>query len=127
MVEVKWALDDAYGKGFRLDNNVGMFPELVEFFKQEREAERVEMMRVALLNLLMERGRCNGEIYEYTLRLGYRPTVAVTALKQLQNESLIEVKPIGFKNKIRKGAFYLNYQNHKEPVIEVSLKDYENN
>ena len=127
VVEVKWALDDDYGRGFRLDNNEGMFPEFVEEFKQEREAERVEIMRVALLNLLQQRGRCNGEIYEYTLRLGYRPTVAVTALKQLQKDNLIETKPIGFHQKVRKGAFYLNYQHHREPVIEICLKQNENN
>ena len=127
VVEVKWALDDAYGRGFRLDNNVGIFPEFVEFFKQEREEERVEIMRMALLNLLQKRGRCNGEIYEYTLRMGYRPTVAVAALKQLQKDDLIEVRNIGFKTKVRKGAFYLNYKEWKEPVIEVCLKQYENN
>jgi hypothetical protein len=85
------------------------------------------MMRVALLNLLMERGRCNGEIYEYTLRMGYRPTVAVSALKQLQHDNLIEIKPIGFNRKVRKGAFYLNYKDYKESLIEVDLKHYENN
>ncbi len=126
VIDVKWALDDDYGRGFRLDNNEGMFPEFVEEFKQQREEERVEMMRVALLNLLQERGRCNGEIYEYTLRLGYRPTVAVAALKQLQNDNLIEVKSIGFK-KVRKGAFYLNHKHYRVPVIEVSLKQNENN
>lgn len=127
VVEVKWALDDAYGKGFRLDNNVGMFPELVEFFKQEREEERVEMMRVALLNQLQKGPLNNGDIYKYTLRLGYLPTVANKALKHLQKDNLIEVKPIGFNRKVRKGAFYLNYKDYKESLIEVDLKHYENN
>ena len=35
---------------------------------------------------------------------------------------MIEVKNIGFKTKVRKGAFYLNYKEWKEPVIEVCLK-----
>ena len=126
VVEVKWALDDDYGKGFRQEDNVTMFPEFVEQFKQHRESERVEMMRVALLNRLQMKGMCNGEIYEYTLRMGYRPTVAVAALKQLQNDNMIEVRSIGFK-KVRKGAFYLNYTYYKDPVIEVGLKYYENN
>ena len=116
----------AYGKGFRLDNNEGMFPEFVEEFKQQREEERVEIMRVALLNLLKKRAMYNGEIYEYTLRMGYQPTVANKALKQLQNDNLIEVKSCGFK-KIKKGAFYVNHTHYKVPVVEVSLKDYENN
>ena len=126
VIDVKWKLDDAYGKGFRLDNNEGMFPEFVEEFKQQREEERVEIMRVALLNLLKKRAMYNGEIYEYTLRMGYQPTVANKALKQLQNDNLIEVKSCGFK-KIKKGAFYVNHTHYKVPVVEVSLKDYENN
>ena len=126
VVEVKWALDDDYGKGFRLDNNKGIFPEFVEQFKLEREEERVELMRVALLFRLEYRAMCNGEIYEYALRLGYLPKVANRALKQLQNDNIIEVRPIGYK-KVRRGAFYVNYQNYREPVIEVSLKEYENN
>lgn len=126
VIDVKWKLDDAYGKGFRLDNNAGMFPEFVEEFKQQREEERVELMRVALLRRLMRRAMCNGEIYEYTLRMGYRPTVAVTALKQLQKDNIIEVKPISFR-KVRKGAFYVSHKDYRKPVIEVSLKEYENN
>ena len=122
VIDVKWALDDDYGRGFRLDNNVGMFPQFVEEFKQQREEERVEIMRVALLNLLQKRGRCNGEIYEYTLRMGYRPPVAVAALKQLQNDNLIETIPIGFNKKARKGAFYVNHKHYRVPMIEVCLK-----
>lgn len=127
VIDVKWKLDDAYGRGFRLDNNAGIFPEFVDFFKQEREAQRVEIMRVALLNLLQERGRGNGELYEYTLRMGFRPSVASAALKQLQNNNLIETKPTGFNQKVRKGAFYLDNKHYRVPMIEVCLKDYENN
>lgn len=122
VVEVKWALDDDYGRGFRMDNNAGMFPEFVEEFKLQREEERVELMRVALLHRLQKRGMTNGQIYEYTLRMGYRPTVAVTALKQLQADDMIEVNSIGIR-KVRKGAFYLNYKDYREPVIEVRLKE----
>ena len=69
----------------------------------------------------------NGDIYKYTLRLGYLPTIANKALKHLQKDNLIEVKPIGFNRKVRKGAFYLNYKDYKESLIEVDLKHYENN
>ena len=127
VIDVKWKLDDDYGRGFRLDNNEGMFPEFVEELKQQREEERVEMMRVALLNLLQKRGRSNKEIYEYTLRMGYMPKVAGAALKQLQKDDLIEVKSIGFDKKVRKGSFYLNYKGWREPEIEVCLKQNENN
>lgn len=105
-----------------MDNNAGMFPEFVEEFKLQREEERVELMRVALLHRLQKRGMTNGQIYEYTLRMGYRPTVAVTALKQLQADDMIEVNSIGIR-KVRKGAFYLNYKDYREPVIEVRLKE----
>lgn len=126
VIEVKWALDDDYGIGFRLNANEGMFPEFIEEFKHQREEERIELMRVALIAYLSGRDRCNGEIYEFTLRMGYKPSVAVAALKRLQEADMINVQLYDSRRKLRKGAFYINYKDSKELVIAVSLKN-ENN
>lgn len=123
VIEVKWALDDAYGRGFRIDANEGMFPEIVDWFKTEREEERIHIMQMALVDFLSKRKRCNGEIYEFTLRLGYMIKVANVALKRLQEENRIKVELYDRSRKFRKGAFYLNYKDSKDVVIVVSLNE----
>lgn len=120
IINVKWELDAAYGKGFRLNYYGGIFPEFVEEFNKEREEESKKYMRLALIRLLRKGNRNNGQLYEFTLRCGYLPKIANAALKQLLSDNLILIAPIK-DAKIRKGAFYLNYKRYKHPIIIISL------
>lgn len=120
IISVKWELDAAYGRGFRLNHNEGIFPEFVKEFKEQRDEECKKYMRLALLRILRKRNCNNALLYEFTLRCGYLPKIANAALKQLQSENLISISPI--KNaKIKRGAFYLNYNERKHPKIIISL------
>jgi len=120
IIRVKWELDKEYGRGFRLDHNQGVFPEFVQEFNERRETECVDKMRSELLALLEEKTCDNAFLYEFTLKCGYLPKIANAALKQMQEENLIKVTPIGGA-KYKKGAFYLSYGNYKQPKINISI------
>jgi three-Cys-motif partner protein len=75
-----------------------------------------------LLLLLTEKKQIsNGEIYEFTLRCGFLPKHTVEIFNSLQLEERLEVSSLK-EEKVRKGAFYINYDNFKVAPQKVYFK-----
>ena len=76
-----------------------------------------------MLAYLATQERSNAELYEYILRIGYKKTHANEVLRELQTNNRIVVRRCDCQ-KVKKGAFYLNYQDAKDkqfPKVYIRL------
>ncbi|HLK28886.1 MAG TPA: three-Cys-motif partner protein TcmP, partial [Puia sp.] len=112
MLETKWQIDEDEGKGWSYDKTGNLFS---DFKTNPLEEKLVSIIEKAENNI------CNGFVYEFTLRNGFRPTHTVEVLNALQSSDRLEV--YSKENiKIRKGAFYINYDNYKNFPEKVYFK-----
>lgn len=113
MLEAKWEIDTEQGKGWNYSGNE---PSL--FFDQ-----KINPLEQKLKDFLGLRNRYNGEIYEFTLRLGFLPKHANEVFYNWQANNQIDVLTIT-DEKVRKRAFYISYNYYKgEPKkIKIILK-----
>jgi hypothetical protein len=111
MIETKWQIDKDEGKGWSYDGTSSLF----SIFKTNLLEEKI-------IELLSSKSKVyNGEIYEFTLRSGFLPTHAVEILASLQATNKLDVLTDD-ASKIRKGAFYINYENYRQSPKKVSFK-----
>jgi three-Cys-motif partner protein len=111
MLETKWELDTDEGKGWDYEKTGNLFAttktndlewKLIWFLKN---SEKVY----------------NGDLYEFTLRHGYLTKHCTEVLTALQSFGRLEV--LSSKNeKVRKGAFYISYENFKNDYKKVYFK-----
>ena len=111
MLEAKWDIDTEQGKGW---NYSGNSPSL--FFDQKTNALEEE-----LKNYLSNTSKSNGEVYEYTLRIGFLPKHTNEIFYNWQRNGKLEV--VNYKgDKIRKGAFYISYQYYRDDGKKVKFE-----
>lgn len=121
IIEVKWKLNPIDGRGFKYNKQTHLFTE--QFNKKDHE-EALSYLENNLVDFL-KIARTNVDLYEYTLKLGYMPKHTVSFLKKLQNENKLNVvSATSNKSKIRKGSFYVNYENYnpQKPKVFISIK-----
>lgn len=110
MLETKWDIDNEQGDGWKYDcDQLTLF----SYSKTNRLEE--------LLLEYLKQFRTNGEIYEFTLRKGFLPTHSTQILKKLQDDYRLDLTKKD-NSKIRKGAFYINYNNYKEYFSKLTMK-----
>jgi len=111
VLETKWQIDDDEGKGWSYEKTGNLFAE-----------QKTNLLEEKLLNLISESPKIyNGDIYEFTLRNGFLPTHTVEIFNSLQGkEELIVLSDNN--EKVRKGAFYINYDNYKASPQKVYFK-----
>lgn len=118
IMEVKWSLDEEDGNGFQLpENQLSLF---ADEFKHEGQTKKYNELRHTLCTYLKE-PHTNGEIYEFTLRNGFLSKHAYSILKELEQQGKLDVESLN-GSKIRKGAFYINYDGYNKPSLKTSLK-----
>lgn len=111
MLETKWQIDEDEGKGWSYEKTGNLFAD----FKTNPLEEK-------LVNLISRNDKVhNGAIYEFTLRNGFLPTHTVEIFNSLQLKGNLEVLSV-IGEKIRKGAFYINYENFKNFPEKVYFK-----
>lgn len=111
MLETKWQIDADEGKGWSYERTMNLF----SFFK-------INPLEQKLVQLLLSGNKIyNGDIYEFTLRYGFLPTHAAEVFNALQSNNKLEVLS-DKQEKIRKGAFYISYDNFKESPKKVYFK-----
>lgn len=111
MLETKWAIDSEQGRGWEYSGNQ---PTLFSSQKTNKLAELLE-------DYIRSEAKTNGQIFEFTLRNGFLPTHCTQILKDFQSNESIDVKDLS-GNKVRKGAFYINYDNYKKSPHKITLK-----
>lgn len=115
MLDAKWKLDESNGQGWSYEHSLSTG---LNFGAQ------INPLEIAILKSLNERGRTNTELYELTIRQGYRPTHAYQVLEALRKDGRIRVDPPS----VPKGSYYLDYQSthgadaKKHKIITVHLK-----
>ncbi|MDF1588978.1 MAG: three-Cys-motif partner protein TcmP [Gammaproteobacteria bacterium] len=107
IVEVKWSLDDQQGSGFNHTNQVDMFLEAQKTDELEQE-----------LQLYLRESKNNNEIYEWTLKLGFKPKHTNKILQKFKKNNKIKVEY--FLN--AKSGYHLNYSNYKNHLIKVTVQ-----
>lgn len=110
MLEAKWEIDNENGKGWSYEKTIGMFASL-----------KTNELETLLMEFLNESEKSNGEIYEFTLRNGFLPKHTVEIFKSLQDRNKLVVKS-NKKPTLRKGAFYINYENYRNDYNRVQFK-----
>jgi three-Cys-motif partner protein len=107
IVEVKWKLDEQQGSGFNHTNQVDMF----------LETQKIATLEKKLVIYLEER-KNNNEIYEWTLKQGFKPKHAIEILTKLKKDSKIKVAY--FLD--TKSGYHINYDNHKNNAIKTKIQ-----
>ena len=111
MLETKWQIDDDEGKGWSYEKSGNLFADF-----------KTNLLEEKLIELLSIDSKIyNGEIYEFTLRNGFLPTHAVEIFNSLQNDGRL-LTLSDKEDKIRKGAFYINYDNYKTSSKKIYFK-----
>lgn len=111
MLETKWEIDQDNGKGWSYEKTGDIFSKL-----------KTNELEEKLLKLLKGSTKLyNGHIFDFTLRQGFLPKHTTEIFSSLQNDNRIEVFS-DTNNKVRKGAFYINYENYKKEFKKVYFK-----
>jgi three-Cys-motif partner protein len=111
MLETKWQIDEDEGKGWSFEKTGNLFGDQQTNFLKEK-----------LISLISKNKEVyNGAVYEFTLRNGFLPKHTVEICNSLQ-ESRILVVESKKNEKVRKGAFYVSYDNYKESPQKVLFK-----
>jgi len=111
MLETKWQIDEDNGKGWSYEKTRDLFSVI-----------KTNPLEEGLIKLVSGPSKVyNGDLYEYTLRMGFLPKHAVEVLTLLQSHNKLEVLSEG-NEKIRKGSFYINYDNYKNAFSKVYFK-----
>ncbi len=115
MLEAKWKLDETQGLGWSWEANLS-----ADSLFNEPITNPLEL----ILEEKLRSPKSNADIYDFTIRAGFLPTHALQILQTMQQEGRIVIKP----ERIRKGAFYLNYaatfgaDTNKHRPITIQLK-----
>jgi hypothetical protein len=104
---VKWTLDEQQGSGFNHTNQIDMF----------LETQKIDELEQAL-QLYLQESKNNNVLYEWTLKLGFRPKHTNEILQKLKKNNKIKVEYLlGAKS-----GFHLNYQNYKNHKIKMTVQ-----
>ncbi|HVU57473.1 MAG TPA: three-Cys-motif partner protein TcmP [Puia sp.] len=111
MLETKWQIDEDEGKGWSYEKTGNLF-----------SVHKTNPLEQKLLDLVKKHPKCfNGEVYEYCLRLGFLPVHCNEVFASLQNGGRLDVLSENVKT-VRKGAFYISYENYKNEPQKVYFK-----
>lgn len=111
MLETKWQIDDDEGKGWSYEKSGNLFADFKTNILEER-----------LVELLATNHKIyNGKVYEFALHNGFLPTHVVEIFSSLQTDGKLTVLSDTEEN-VRKGAFYINYDNYKSSPERVYFK-----
>ncbi|MBK7882935.1 MAG: three-Cys-motif partner protein TcmP [Chitinophagaceae bacterium] len=111
MLETKWEIDQEHGKGWSYEKTIDLF----SFIKINSLEEKV-------VKYISENDKVtNGDIYEFILRLGFLPKHINEVFAALQNDKKLNVFSTKGEN-IRKGAFYISYENYKKAFDKIYFK-----
>jgi hypothetical protein len=114
MIDAKWKIDNLEGRGWNSNLQT-------DLFSQFEKSANILKLNDILRNFIGDNVRTNAQIYEHTLRNGFRPTHAKETLQMLQNNGKIEVSNLQGKA-CRKGSFYLNYKCFKNEPQKALIK-----
>jgi len=111
MLETKWQLDNDAGKGWSYEKSGNLF---ADFKTNPLEEKLIELLSI-------NHKIYNGKIYEFALHNGFLPTHVVEVFNSLQAGGKLAVIS-DRDDKIKKGAFYISYDNYKKSPEKVYFK-----
>jgi hypothetical protein len=85
------------------------------------QAQKTNPLEEDLVEFIKTKNRFNGEVYEFTLRLGFLPKHTNEIFYNWQHNSKLEVSSKK-GDKIRKGAFYIAYNYYRDDNKKVEFK-----
>jgi len=111
ILDTKWKLDNLCGKGFKkTKKQATLFDDIND---EDEKEDCFNRFRIQLINFLKD-FKSNLELYEFTLKMGFRPTHTVEILK---------TEILEFDRDVRKNSFYISYQKYyKEENIKYKVR-----
>ena len=127
ILEVKWQLDEDAGRGFKIPSTQGgLFDDILAEEEKEKNVAKLESI---LRNLLTE-PKTNKQIYEKTLKQGFLPKHATEIFAKWQSKNqMFKIYDINTGKEVRKGVFYISYNNYKEngDKVQFRIENHESN
>ncbi len=114
MLDAKWNIDEEEGRGWTNEPENSLFATL-------EKQPNITKFKMRLKEFLVGEGRYNHELYEFTIRSGFRTCHAVQTLKAMQDggELILERTDGG---SVRKSAYYINYKCYKEEPHKLRIR-----
>jgi len=112
-IDTKWELDELCGEGFEKQQPKSLFEDEEKENKKENCVEKFKEKLVEFLHT----ERTNNEIYIFALTNGFLIKHTNAILKQLNKENMLN-----FDRKVRKNAFYLQYEYYKNNTVQYKVK-----
>jgi len=110
MLEAKWKIDEAHGKGFKIQlSQIDLFTEVEVTGFQRKLKDFISSVDY----------RTNSEVYLFGLENGFLPKHISVVLKEFQKERKGFLVFDQNWKQVRKSAFYINYRNYKRPPKKV--------
>lgn len=111
MLETKWQIDEDEGRGWSYEKSGNLFTDF-----------KTNLLEEKLIELLSTNQKIyNSKVFEFALHNGFLPTQVVEVFYALQAAGKLKVLSDS-EDKIRKGAFYINYDNYKKSPEKVYFK-----
>lgn len=111
MLETKWQIDEDEGRGWSYEKSGNLFANF-----------KTNLLEEKLIELLSTNHKIyNSKVYEFALHSGFLPTHVVEVFHSLQTAGKLKVLSDN-EGKVRKGAFYINYDNYKTSPEKVYFK-----
>ncbi|MEO8713284.1 MAG: hypothetical protein ABI405_14225 [Parafilimonas sp.] len=111
MLETKWEIDADEGKGWSYKPVGSLFSKF-----------KTNPLEEELIKMLSKSDKVyNGDVYVHALRLGFLPTHCNEVFTSLQSQGKLDVLSDN-NEKIRKGAYYISYDNYKNNYSKVFYK-----
>jgi three-Cys-motif partner protein len=125
IIEAKWIMDPLNGDGFaneseKSNHQLSLFA-AVGF--PEIESKKISDLKKLIINEIRNSlPVCdNCDLYELTVMNEFRMTHANKILKELQDDSVIQVWDKDSGKLARKGAFYLKYENFRDKRVKATF------
>lgn len=91
-------------------NGQTLFPEL-------DVSKKIGGFEKKLIEFLQEGFRSNNDLYKFTLEYGCLPKHTRVILQKLQKEESIQIRP----SDIRRGSFYINWENYRKQEVKTEF------
>lgn len=114
MLEAKWKIDEEEGRGWSnpQENNLFNLFEETPANTKRLEDKLIEFLKVE---------KTNCELYLFSLKQGFLPKHTKLVLNKFQSSGTLIVSPVN-NNKIKKSAYYINYDHFKDNLEKVKIK-----
>lgn len=120
-LDVCWVMDGITGEAnYNIDNDP--FWKEPSLFPEDNVIKKEFTFQENLVKYISEGKRTNVDLYKFILTNGFLPKHAAEYLKLWQKKGVLDVTSLEPNKTIKRGAYYLTWDNYKKDVRKVCFK-----